>query len=194
MLCDNCQQEEASVFMKSETPQGTTERKLCKKCASDIGAFSPEFSIEPLLSVPHFLANWFGPIAKVAQEQPKKEVACPTCGLSFPQFIDRGKFGCATCYETFSEHLPPILTKLHGGHPEHRGKIPMHFSASYALESQIAELREEMQRAVVQEAFERAAALRDEIYTLEEQLQQALQLEDEKRNGRATDEGGERGE
>ncbi len=191
MLCDNCQKEEASVFMKSETPQGTTERKLCKKCASDIGAFSPEFSIEPSLSVPHFLANWFGPIAKVAQEQPKKEVACPTCGLSFPQFIDRGKFGCANCYETFAEHLPPILTKLHGGHIEHRGKFPMHFSASYALESQIEKLREEMQRAVEKEAFERAATIRDQIYTIEQELKEMLQAEE---NRRQSQQGGEQDE
>ena len=95
---------------------------------------------------------------------------CPSCGLTFPKFLDIGKFGCATCYDTFRGRLPHVFGKLHNGHSTHVGKIPVSFNELYAVKKKIEEIRVKMKEAVEAEHFEEAAALRDEANTLKQHL------------------------
>ena len=61
----------------------------------------------------------------------------------------------------------PLLDKIHG-HVEHKGKVPAHVHERLARQKEIAGLREELNRAIQREEYERAAELRDQIYKLEE--------------------------
>src|SRR5690625_5380669 len=49
---------------------------------------------------------------------------CPKCQLTFSQFKRVGKFGCATCYETFSDRLVRIFPPLLRANGKPNGKIP----------------------------------------------------------------------
>ncbi|MGE7545339.1 UvrB/UvrC motif-containing protein [Sporosarcina newyorkensis] len=173
MLCENCKELPATVVFKQETMNGTTERHLCDKCAfySQTFSFSPDQ--EPL-SIQQFLAHWLGG-SELLQGQKSNETLpdgpkCPSCGLTFHRFLDIGKFGCATCYDTFREQLPRVFAKLHNGNTNHGGKVPVSFNERFALKKQLEDIRTKMKEAVEAERFEEAAILRDEANTVKQQL------------------------
>lgn len=172
MLCENCKERPATVVFKQETMNGATEKHLCDKCAfySQTFSFSPEQ--EPL-SIQQFLAHWLGG-SELLSGQMSNDVAtgpeCPNCSLTFHRFLDVGKFGCATCYETFREQLPRVFAKLHNGNTGHRGKIPASLNERFALKKKLEDIRLQMQEAVQEERFEEAAVLRDEAKQVKQQL------------------------
>ena len=71
-----------------------------------------------------------------------------------------GVWGCQECYKYFSKELDPILRRIQGN-IQHRGKVPAGAGTGLHRQQQIARLKEELQRAVELEAYERAAELRD---------------------------------
>lgn len=172
MICENCNERPATVVITKGYVGEAVERHLCEKCAFQSETFSFDPNQEPL-SIQQFLSHWFGssdPVQAQPQRQEVDPLECPGCNLTFMKFLDIGKFGCATCYETFREKLPHVFGKLHIGHSTHTGKIPVSFNETYAIKRKIEEVREKMRLAVQAENFEEAAALRDEANTLQHQL------------------------
>ncbi|KXH80762.1 UvrB/UvrC motif-containing protein [Sporosarcina sp. HYO08] len=173
MYCENCKERPASVILKQESMEGSVERHLCEKCAFHSQTFQFDPSHEPL-SIQQFLAHWFGGADPFIAPQQKKEIPkgpeCPECHLTFSKFLEIGKFGCATCYDSFRALLPRVLGKLHNGHSAHIGKVPESFSGLYAIKRKLEEIRVKMQEAVEAERFEEAAELRDEANRLKERL------------------------
>lgn len=173
MICENCKERPASVIITKGYMGESIEHHLCETCAfqSDTFHFSPN---EEPLSIQQILSQWFG--GDIFQAQPKRQGArshqleCPECNLTFNKFLDIGKFGCSTCYETFRERLPNVFGKLHNGQSTHSGKIPSSFNELYAIKRKIEEIRIKMQEAVEAERFEEAAALRDEAKLLQQHL------------------------
>lgn len=80
--------------------------------------------------------------------------------------------GCGQCYETFADQLGPLLRKVHSA-TEHTGKTPKRAAGPLKLKREIQALRRELQAAVAEEDFERAAQLRDRIRELETKVQPA---------------------
>ena len=74
--------------------------------------------------------------------------------------------GCNRCYEVFREHLEPTLRRIHGN-TVHTGKLPKKGAGKIKLQRQIEQLKSELQAAVVNEQYEKAAELRDRIKELE---------------------------
>lgn len=182
MICENCKERPASVIITQESVAGSMERHFCEKCAFQTQTFQFNPNQEPL-SIQQFLSHWFGgaePFQSQHQARGEQSVGpeCPSCGLTFPKFLDVGKFGCATCYDTFRGRLPYVFGKLHNGHAKHRGKIPVSFNELYAIKKKIEEIRTKMTEAVAAERFEEAAALRDEANTLKLQLEQGGEVSD----------------
>lgn len=174
MICENCKERPASITITQESMVGSIERHLCEKCAFQSQTFQFDPNQEPL-SIQQFLSHWFsGSDPFLAQPQTRGELLegpeCPSCGLTFPKFLDIGKFGCAECYDTFRGSLPHVFGKLHNGHSAHTGKIPVSFNELYAVKKKIEEIRVKMKEAVEAEHFEEAAALRDEANTLKQHL------------------------
>ncbi|GKV55146.1 hypothetical protein NCCP2222_10930 [Sporosarcina sp. NCCP-2222] len=170
MLCEICNERPASVIFTQETMQGSSERHMCERCAFQSKMFHFDPNQEPL-SIQQFLSNWLGSSEPFqSQQQAKEPLAegpeCPDCGLTFRKFLDIGKFGCSTCYDTFRERLPRLFGKLHNGHSSHTGKIPVSFNELFAVKKRIEEIRLKMQEAIEEERFEEAASLRDEANEL----------------------------
>ncbi|CAM3240886.1 UvrB/UvrC motif-containing protein [Filibacter tadaridae] len=170
MICENCKERPASVILTQESSGGLMERHLCEKCAFQSQTFQFDPNQEPL-SIQQFLSHWFGGADPFQAPQQNRGAAnhgpeCSSCGLTFSKFLDIGKFGCATCYETFKVQLPSVLGKLHNGHSVHVGKIPISFNEIYSVKKKIEELRVKMKDAVDSERFEEAAVLRDEANAL----------------------------
>ncbi len=174
MICEKCKERPASVIITKGDSGEAVERHLCEKCAFQSETFYFDSNQEPL-SIQQFLSHWFGGVDSLQTGEQKVEqgldqLECPKCALTFDRFLEIGKFGCATCYDTFRLRLPSVLGKLHSGHSAHIGKIPVSFNEIYAVKRKIEEIRMKMQEAVEAERFEEAATLRDEANALQDHL------------------------
>jgi protein arginine kinase activator len=92
---------------------------------------------------------------------------CPNCGIKFVEFRNSGRLGCPHDYEEFREELVPLLENIHG-ETRHVGKTPRRQPQNKQTQSELIQLRKQLQQAVTKEAYEEAARLRDRIKRLEE--------------------------
>jgi protein arginine kinase activator len=159
--CQVCKKNIATVHLTEILKGKKREIHLCEECAGKKGvAFKSGFSIQDLLTG---LAG-----TAAAQEMAKmQQIKCPICGLSYLDFRQHGRLGCATDYTVFKEGLVPLLEKIHGG-VQHLGKIPKKCGEACEQGRELLELRQALKQAVDQEDYEQAATLRDRIRTLEE--------------------------
>lgn len=164
MLCDECKERPAKVFITQIINQQKYEQRLCEECAKRKSEGEAAFA-QPL-SVQDFLKGLF---QHALPAQPfATETACPQCGMTYSDFERQGKFGCRTCYATFAARIEPMLRRIHGA-SQHNGKLPRRAGSRQALYQRIQHLRQTLERCVAQEEYEQAAALRDEIRGLEQQ-------------------------
>lgn len=170
MICQECHERPAALHFTKTVNGEMTEVFLCEHCAHEKGEhlFSghPAFSLNNLLGglfnpEPHFSAN------SSFREQ---ETHCEKCHMTFQQFLQSGKFGCAHCYKSFDSKLSSILKRLHGGNTVHQGKIPARMGGNLHLQKEMHQLREELQKMVSNEQFEEAANIRDQVRALEKKL------------------------
>ena len=64
--------------------------------------------------------------------------------------------------------MPGLIQRIHGNSC-HTGKVPVRGEAKLAEKQRVVTLRQELQAAIQEENFERAAQLRDEIKQLEQE-------------------------
>jgi len=89
--------------------------------------------------------------------------------MTFDEFRKAGRFGCAMCYSSFSEKLYPIFRRIHGN-TKHVGKIPTKMGEDIAIKREIDRLKIELNVAIKNEEYEKAAQIRDRIRELEKKL------------------------
>lgn len=169
MDCQECNKRPATLHFTQIIYGNKTEVHVCEICAKEKGYTAyPEgaYSLHNLLSgLFNFDTSKIDNTNTEAFEQ-KKELKCPKCDLSFTQFKHIGKFGCATCYQTFSERLDPVLRRVHSGNTKHYGKIPKRKGGNLHMKKQLETYKIELQRLIEEEAFEEAAKIRDMIKSL----------------------------
>lgn len=126
----------------------------------------------PLGNIPelfgHIMAGILGEALaskQVSGKKHKRGPTCPSCGLSFAQFEERGKVGCAQCYRAFAGEMKILLRRLHGS-SQHKGRMPRKLAPAVTTVN-LPRLRRELQEAILQERFERAAELRNIIRAAE---------------------------
>lgn len=170
MLCQDCKKKEAQVHFTQIVNNEKTSLSLCKECAAARGFHSP------LDNVPFPLANILSGLAadlpQKYQPSQSDDLKCETCGLTFEQFTRQGRFGCGDCYKAFRNRLEMIMRKIHGN-SLHRGKqpgfVPGEVESDMPLSIKEEErLQSELEKAIKDEEFERAAELRDKLKTLKE--------------------------
>jgi protein arginine kinase activator len=89
-------------------------------------------------------------------------LTCPSCGIKYMEFKAAGRFGCPHDYEVFREPLLPLLERIHRGR-RHVGKVPPNALKRTAVQTELRNLRQQLQTAVEREEYEQAARLRDLI-------------------------------
>lgn len=172
MECQECQQRPASLHFTQVLNGNKTEVHVCEVCAKEKGYMTyPEegYSLHNLLSG---LFNFDTVKLENHQDHAFKQVEelkCPKCEMTFSEFKRVGKFGCATCYETFYARLDPILRRVHSGNTKHSGKIPKRKGGDLHTKKQLAGYQAELKKLIESEAFEEAAQVRDKINVLKSQ-------------------------
>jgi protein arginine kinase activator len=164
MVCQICKQREATIHFTNVVGSDVQKIHLCKYCAEEKGFdYLKKSNIEKsdLLS---------GLIDSSLDDTPgtRKEDRCGSCGMKYSAFKKNGMLGCSHCYEAFDRHLHPLLRSIHGN-TRHTGKVPPRYMKEVSGKRKILELREELERVIAEENYERAAEIRDRIRELEEE-------------------------
>lgn len=101
--------------------------------------------------------------------------ACPMCGITFFEFRNQGRLGCAHDYVHFEKELEPLISNIHGGVP-HAGRRPVRdaspsgdpLPAATDDLTAVIGLRRGMQEAIACEHYEKAREDRDAIRAVED--------------------------
>jgi len=171
MLCKNCNKNEAS-FRYTEIINGVKkEIALCDECRNKLGISGLDFNIP--LGMTDFFSDFFEDNTFMPEFDIIKKLKCDDCGISYDEFIDGGKVGCANCYSAFESKLNSILKNIHGSNM-HKGRIlnsPKQKKLEIIKENQnnneVEKLKSKLKELVKQEKYEEAAKVRDEIKKLE---------------------------
>jgi protein arginine kinase activator len=156
--CDICGKNPAKIHSTKIIDGKVESTHLCQECAHKQAAGK---------AIP--LSGILGGLFKIEEAAAplgsKGMQTCEVCGQTYRSFKETGRLGCAACYDTFEKHLLPLIAQVQKG-DRHIGKRPRNL-APPSLEDRLEGLRQDLQRAVAKEEFERAAALRDEIRKLD---------------------------
>ena len=168
MLCQSCKKNQATTHIKNIVNGELTEMHLCSECAAKQG-YSNVF--DHMFDIGSFMSGFMGePSFALATEK-----HCPNCGITFSQITKSGRVGCAKCYDVFYDRLIPSIKRIHGNtfHAGKRLRKPQlksgenHTSnAEVSQKSELERLSSELQNAVKNQEFEKAAQLRDKINAL----------------------------
>lgn len=158
MQCDVCQQKEATVFLTQIVGGKMQKVNLCESCSKEKGVNDPTgFALADLL---------LGMGAAQEIERAPGGTSCPVCGFTQADFKKTGRLGCSACYDVFAEGLESMLKNMHKG-PHHVGKAPANFLKHQKFEEKIKSLQTNLDKAVAEEEYEKAADLRDQIRKIE---------------------------
>lgn len=181
MLCDNCGKREANVRYQENINGRKRTLNLCEECSQKLGINKIDFNI------PIDFSSFFGGFLEEFENQEFmpflndiKTLSCEKCGYTFDDIVKTGKLGCQNCYDTFEEHLNPIIKRIQGA-DTHVGRIGKVIDSKIVVseenkkqtdektkeKSKIEKLKGQLKKAIEEEKYEEAAKLRDEIKKLE---------------------------
>lgn len=166
MLCERCNQRQATVHLTQVINNKKVEMNICEYCANELQqeawGFSPQFNLHKFLG--SLIENDFSQAVKIDTHD-----NCSKCGISKNSFAKGGLLGCPSCYQSFHSQIIPLVRRVHGT-IQHTGKVPKRTGGKVRIRKEIMDLKRKLQQAVNKEEFEKAAMLRDQIKQLEEKL------------------------
>ena len=168
MQCQVCKQKPATVHITevlelptdADEPNKLQQKHVCEGCAA-------------VMDLPHApppskgIVNIWQLLQQSAQRSSQEGgLRCPDCGMTLAEFRSQGRLGCPRDYEVFRAHLEPLLQRIHNA-TEHAGRVPGVAQEELDRMRAISELRERLETAIRDEAYEDAARLRDELAQIE---------------------------
>lgn len=168
MICEKCNKNQATVHIVKVINGIKQETNICEKCAKDYEGFNLGSSIN--LDSPFSFQNLLGGLVEYITEDSENnrslEQSCNNCGMTYKEFKQKGLLGCSECYRTFSKMVMPVVKRVQGD-IEHIGKVPEKSGKEIVEKQRLLKLKEELQKAILSEEYEKAAMLRDEIKALQ---------------------------
>jgi protein arginine kinase activator len=149
-MCDGCGKNQANIHLTQIVNNETSVFHFCEECAAKKG-----ISIN---------IGDAGSVEAGQQKSVEVDKECPKCGTKLSDFREKGWLGCPACYDAFFDEVERLLTQVHGS-SEHKGKQYANKPPSRRKPS-VKQLRLELDSAIQNEEFERAAELRDAIKDL----------------------------
>jgi len=175
MKCQKCKKHEATTHIKRVINGEFEEYNLCSECAAEMGygnlfqGFASSFADD--------FNSLFGSFFENALPARTQATRCETCGASYNDIQRTGMMGCADCYSVFNNEIMPTIRKVHGN-TTHCGKNSAAFKAENVKkavektpdtepDNELEKLKSELDTAVKNQEFEKAAELRDKIKAME---------------------------
>jgi protein arginine kinase activator len=163
MQCEVCHKNAATVHLTDVSNNAKREIHLCESCAKDQGVTIKSY-LHKAPSYPQFVTQLAH--SQMDPQPEEKDLTCPRCGLTYKKFRSTGKFGCPHDYVAFKKGIVNLLEKIHD-RVQHVGKVPLRATDQIAKQKELRALRSDLEKAVRDEAYERAAQIRDRIHELE---------------------------
>ncbi len=167
MKCQKCGANNANTHVKTIVNGEFKEYDLCSECASKLGYTNVFGDMENEFS--NFLGSFFGNVLPARTQATR----CEFCGSTYSDIAKTGNVGCAKCYEIFADNLYPSIRRIHGN-TTHCGKNSSIAKKSKQSKVQteskkdkIKKLKAELETAIKEQNFEKAAELRDRIKEME---------------------------
>ena len=177
MLCENCKKREANVRYSKNINGVKKEMHLCEECSRKLGITDKMDFRMPSLDFSNFFGSFledfstpdFMPLLNEV-----KLIKCDSCGSTFDDIINTGRYGCANCYDVFEDRMDPILKKLQGAN-RHNGRLGKISDNNIKFErkeeqknqsnsdNKLEKLQNDLKQAIKEERYEDAAKIRDEI-------------------------------
>jgi protein arginine kinase activator len=175
MLCEKCNQNEATVHFRQNINGDVKEVHLCPQCAAELGydsIFSGFESMSPFVGLDIGVQNFLGSL--FSQELPARKAPesrkCSFCGATFEEFAQSAMAGCTNCYHEFSSDMLPYIQRIHG-RTRHVGKVPATAGKELKLQRELTTLKKQLDDAVAVQEYEKAAQFRDQIKEIEKKVQ-----------------------
>jgi protein arginine kinase activator len=160
-LCDDCKVNQATIHLTQIINNEVTVRHLCEVCAKKKG-----ISIvidEDKVSLSHDSEE--KKPERQSESFQEKKLVCSKCQMVYDEFREKGWLGCPYCYSSFEKEIDKLLIQVHGT-CHHKGKHYRAVSGALPDTDDLVFLRKELDNAIRNEKFERAAAIRDKINSI----------------------------
>ena len=158
-LCEECFCRAANIHLMQITGAAQQSVFLCEECARKHGiSISFDDSPEERIAV-----------EECAPEKEPDDRVCSVCGMKFAEYAGKGRLGCPSCYSAFESDVTALQRRFDDA-DDYRGKRYRQEMPHMERNAQddLVLLQNELESAVRNEQFERAAFLRDAINHLDE--------------------------
>lgn len=176
MLCERCKKREANVIVTEITDGVQVQHGYCIRCASEMGLGSLGDIEIPLGMLLSGILGLASEEDGNAESDEMKKLSCPSCKMTYGEFLKESHFGCADCYVTFGPLIKKNIKKLQVN-DTHIGKRPCNYKIEekpeevsvdiverkMTKEEEIALLQSRLKEALQEENYEAAASYRDQI-------------------------------
>lgn len=162
MLCTNCGKNNAQFHYKQIIGGSKTEQHLCTACAQALGYLGKSESFFDIGSI----LNDFISVPKMNTAS-KVSPSCEACGTTYDEFRRSGLLGCDRCYDSFGNIIESSLSQIQPS-TTHKGTLGGEAGKKIERQNEIAALKEDLKKAIIDERYEDAASLRDKIKEMEE--------------------------
>ncbi len=165
MKCQKCGTNPATTHITEIVNGVKNETYLCSHCEKEYHNSTNFHSIFKSGFDSFFDGLWQPPMGLGHSSQNSVGV-CPNCGSTISELQNRGRLGCSQCYNTFFDFLLPSVKKIHGS-CNYTGKQPISKDGCNKKTDDINQLKQDLNHAVQEQNFEKAAILRDRIKEME---------------------------
>lgn len=167
MLCEMCKQNNASVHIVRVVNGAKQTLNICESCAKQSQGFAfGESQLESPFTFQNMLSGLVDYINQSSHTRRNTEAVCSNCGMTYGDFKQKGLMGCETCYKQFDSTITPVIKRVQGN-IEHVGKIPVKSGKEILERKKLMNLKEELQKAILEEEYEKAAEIRDRMRALQ---------------------------
>ena len=160
MKCQRCPKQATLHITEVLGEDRFEEVHLCEDCAK-------KYLIEPQKKAAGAKPAAPEEAPEEAVEAPVAGPSCDACGITYLEFRNQGRFGCAHDYDAFKAELLPLLESIHN-EVRHVGKVPRRLPRTQGAQVELTNLRRRLQQWVTEENYEEAARVRDRIKELEQ--------------------------
>ncbi|WP_125153890.1 UvrB/UvrC motif-containing protein [Clostridium rectalis] len=167
MLCEMCKKNKANVHITRIINGTTKQANVCEECAKQMSGFniSADMNVNSPFTFQNILGGIMDYINQPTQDNIDSISICENCKTTYKDFRETGLVGCSECYEKFNNMIMPVVRRVQGS-IEHSGKIPKKFGKDILYKKKVNKLKEELQKAIAVEEYERAAEIRDMIKSI----------------------------
>ncbi|MBR5314322.1 MAG: UvrB/UvrC motif-containing protein [Clostridia bacterium] len=182
MICQKCGKNNAEIYYKQTINGKTEEYALCSHCAEALKKEGKlDMKMPSLFDELGFgiggksiygLEELFGlPASKTVKTRSEKK-RCTLCSSTFDELVKNGRVGCAQCYKVFSDELRNSIESIHGkalyvGRGTEKTVKEETGKTQENNKENIEKLKKELEKAIYEQEFEKAAVLRDKIKAAE---------------------------